>query len=822
MALIAGIAAQRWLACRATELWPALGSLLVLGVAALLLRQRRAAAAAGLAAMAVAGALRTAALPPHPAPELDAAPREVLVFSGCIVEPPEYSPDRLRFVLEIEPGTRAQVSWFPHSGQSPPALAYGQRVEFEGRARPVRNFQNPGSYDYARYLARRDVYWTVTVASRSPIRVLPGACGTAIGRVIERVRATVVGQSRRLFGRRPREAAMLEAMLIGSPAALEKTWVESWRRTGTYHALVVSGVQVTVLAAFFLFLLRLCLAPRALALTLTATAAWIYALLCGGDPPVLRAAAGFTLFVAAQLLYRRLRLMNLLAAVAIGFLLLDPGQLFEASFQLSFLAVAAIGALAVPLLEATSNPLAEALRKLDDPSRDPSLPPRVAHLRVELRLLAETLSLWAGISDRTAQTLLGWPLRAGIFFYELAVVSLAVQVGLALPMALYFHRLSLTGLSANLLIGPLASIAVPLGFAALLAGWKPLVWATERLVGLTAAIVEWHAAREPDWRIPDPPWWLAAAIVACLLWAAWAARSGHRIRAPAIALVVLLALLIAHPFPPQVARGRLELAMLDVGQAESIFLALPGGELMLVDAAGFPQTGAAPPRLDPGEDVVSPYLWRRGVRRLDVVVATHGHQDHIGGLPAILRNFRPRQLWFGTMPESRAWQQVRGLAARLGVEMAPLRARQTMRFGGATIEVLAPPAGYAPGDEPANEDSLVLALTYGRCRFLLTGDIERRAESELLSGGPVGRADVLKVAHHGGRTSTSEQWLDQVRPALALISVGFQNSFNLPHPALLERLAARRILTLRTDRHGLIAVECDGRYLRLDTVAWPP
>ncbi|MGB9605957.1 MAG: ComEC/Rec2 family competence protein, partial [Bryobacteraceae bacterium] len=195
---------------------------------------------------------------------------------------------------------------------------------------------------------------------------------------------------------------------------------------------------------------------------------------------------------------------------------------------------------------------------------------------------------------------------------------------------------------------------------------------------------------------------------------------------------------------------------------------------------------------------------------------------HIGGLPAILRNFRPRQLWFGTMPESRAWQQVRGLAARLGVEMAPLRARQTMRFGGATIEVLAPPAGYAPGDEPANEDSLVLALTYGRCRFLLTGDIERRAESELLSGGPVGRADVLKVAHHGGRTSTSEQWLDQVRPALALISVGFQNSFNLPHPALLERLAARRILTLRTDRHGLIAVECDGRYLRLDTVAWPP
>jgi competence protein ComEC len=205
---------------------------------------------------------------------------------------------------------------------------------------------------------------------------------------------------------------MMKAILIGDSSSLEKVWTEDFRRTGTFHALVISGVHVTVLAGVLLFLLRLCALPQIPALAITAVAAWVYALVSGMSAPVVRAAGGFTLFLIARFFFRRTRVLNLLAVIAIGYLLWDPDQLFDASFQLSFLSVAAIGALAAPLLEWRIAPLARGLEAINDLGIDPHLEPRVAQARVELRLVAETITAWVRLPKEWFATALaaGWRL----------------------------------------------------------------------------------------------------------------------------------------------------------------------------------------------------------------------------------------------------------------------------------------------------------------------------------------------------------------------------------------------------------------------------
>jgi ComEC/Rec2-related protein len=290
----------------------------------------------------------------------------------------------------------------------------------------------------------------------------------------------------RLYAGDSDATVMMQAILIGETAGLQRAWTEGFRRTGTFHALVISGVHVTVLAGVLLFLLRLCAFPELRALAATAAATWLYALVSGLSAPVVRAAGGFSLYLAARFLFRRTRVMNLLAAITIAYLLWDPYQLFDASFQLSFLSVAAIGALAAPLLE-----------------------PRV----------------------------------------------------LCQP-----------------------------------------------------------------WPAPTPP-------------------------------------------------GTLELTTIDVGQGDSHLLVFPGGKSMQVDGGGILQFGRVrKTNLDIGEDVVSPYLWTRGIRQLDVVVETHAHEDPIGGLPALPDNFRPKELWTG----ANASPSLSERTARLGVRVLDKRARDAL------------------------------------------------------------------------------------------------------------------------------------------------
>ncbi len=807
-AIAAGILAARYVSFRQTELLAAAGGFVLLAIVSHLRRSRALRAVCAALALFAAGALTAVLHAPGPPPYIDATARETVILGGCVVEPPAISGERERFILELEPHARAQVTLFTRPGEALPPLHYGQNIELDAKVRPPRNFGNPGAFDYQTWLSRQDIYWTAS-GSAATLRVLPGSCGSRFEKAVMDLRQAILRRTASLYQGDPYRTGMMQALLIGQNFQLQKVWTENFRSTGTFHTIVISGTHVAILAGFFLFLLRLCFLPESLALLLTSCAAWLYALVSGWHAPSVRAAAGLTLVLVAGYFYRRRRPLNLLAAIAIGFLLLDPGELFDASFQLTFLAVAFLGAFAVPLIQASSAPLARGLSGLADTARDLHIAPRVAQFRIEMRLLARTFHL-----PHAALTI---PLRIGFFFFEIAAVSAVIQLGLALPMVVYFHRLGLSGFSANAFVVPLMGLAVPVGFVAVLTGWHWVAGFAGLLLALSQRIVAWHAAIEPNWRIPTPPLWLGVALSAALIAAALARRRWWRIASIA-AVAAALVLLVWHPFPPQIQRGQFEMTAIDVGQGDSILLVFPDGRTLLLDGGGIPAfAGRAPAQLDTGEDVVAPYLWDRGFRSLDVIALSHAHDDHIGGLPAIAADFHPRELWTGAIPESPAWEKLRAAAARAGTHIVPLLAPAHFLFGGAQIEVLAPFPDYLPAAEPKNNDSLVLRITSGPHSFLLTGDAERQIELWMLAENEIRRTDVLKVAHHGSRTSSSDLFLDAVHPAFAIISVGYENSYGHPNREVIDRLEQRGAAVLRTDLDGLVTIRSDGHRLHVET-----
>ena len=750
------------------------------------------------------------------APGLSVPDNSSAIFSGCVTEPAISSHDRERFVVDFAPGARARVTLFARDQQQFPLLPYGTRVEFEGKVRRPRNYADPGSFDNVTFLARQKIYWTAS-ADASKVTVLPGRCGNSVMAVIFTVRSAALDQIERLYRGDAYTTGMMQAILIGETAKLDRIWTEDYRSTGTFHALVISGSHVALLAAVLLFLMRIVGMPDTIALLVTLIAAWLYAGITGWQAPVLRSAGGMTLYVIARSVYRGQRMLNTLAAVAMLFLIVEPAQLFDASFQLSFLAVAVIGGFVVPIIAATSGPMAAGLADLGDTKKDIRLAPRTAQFRVELRLLAETLELTLRIPRNIGCLILQAAARLFIYVYEIIVASLLIQIGLALPMAVYFHRLSVTGLTANAVIIPILTLVVPIGFAAIIAHSQVLASVCSLLLAVSRVVAGFHARWEPDWRIPAPPLWLGVLVATLLTLAAVRTLTGRTRLAAAGAMLVTLIILIVHPFPVRAEKGSFELSVLDVGQGDSLLGVFPSGELMLVDAGGIPTFGRGQKAgIDIGEEVVSPYLWSRSIHHLDVVAMTHAHEDHMGGMSAVLRNFHPSELWIGAAPESPEWNRIRQTANELHIRIKAQKRGGPFPFGGTYIEVLAPGPEYEPGSSPRNNDSLALRITYGQTSFLLTGDMEKQIEHELAALGLLHHDDVLKVGHHGSRTSSTAELLDAETPVFGLISVGFENSYGHPHPLVLSSLGDRHAGVFRTDQSGLITIISDGRHIRVE------
>lgn len=702
---------------------------------------------------------------------------EPVIIEGVVEKRPEAGDRGSRILLMAERVWRerqcATVAgrFLLHVGEGRVQLLSGDRVRFASPIRLPRNYGLPGEFDHVRHLAFMGVH--ATGFARTPEDVILLRSGVALRgqRFVDEI-ATRMGE---FIGRNvPREeGGVLRALLLGERGQIGAAREEEYARAGVNHILSISGFHVGIVAAF-LFHLLLTLAKgseslmlrvnmRRFALLLTLPAILFYLFLSGGAPATTRSVVMIAVYMYSLLLERESDPINSLTLAALVILALSPAALFDLSFQLSFLALWGIVVL-TPLF---------------------ALP-------------------FKGMRDGIIRKLL--------FFLA---VSAAATVSTLVPVAYYFHRTTATGLVANFLIVPLMGYgAVILGFLALPFVWPAPVIAKALLTLAALTVKASNLIVTVLARLPLLPSWNPTRLDLLLFHLFLVALTFIKGRkARMLCCTSLTALFVcAWLMRGGGDDGRLRVAFFSLGQGEATLVTFPDGKTMLVDGGGSLRADGP----DVGRRLLAPALWRLGVDRIDCMVLSHPHPDHLRGLIFVADNFSVGEFReTGLHADTADYAELKRVLARRRVPVRRIdAATEPFAVGVARIEPLAPSAAHAStlsaGDE-LNDDSLVFRLVYNGFSMLFTGDIGIAAEERLLARPGSLKCTVLKVPHHGSRYSSSLPFLRAASPEIALISAGYRNGFGLPHPQTIKRLEELGVRICRTDLDGTVQAVYTGK-----------
>ncbi|MBW2038029.1 MAG: DNA internalization-related competence protein ComEC/Rec2 [Deltaproteobacteria bacterium] len=793
LALIAGIWVGEWV--------PTSISLISLGVTLPLLlflcrQNKKIAKLLALASLLALGALLIhlrmyPTLVPHHILKIPEGKKVVL--TGTIYRPPQRKGEKIVIYLLVEriyEGNKCT----PSTGKvritiRDPALKlrYGYLVRLKAKLYHPRNFRNPGSFDYEGYLRRRGVLVTGYVRGGDQVQILSKKGGNPLLRRFDRWREEI--EAFLDENTLPPGRGLLKALLIGERGEIPKEVREAFIDAGAVHILAISGLHLGIIVTLIFLsaqgLLKLServllrYDTRKVAALATFPPLLCYILITGFPISTIRAGIVACCFLVAILLDRYRNPLNTLAFAAFLILLISPTSLWDPSFQLSFSSVLGIILLISPLY-----------RRLFP--QDP------------LTLLTRAKE---------------GRLKRGIALSLIA--SFAAIVVTSPVVAFHFHRLSTMGLVSNSIIIPLVGLGLlPLGLLCL--PFIPIFPSLGALLAKLAAELSHGGIRAMElisslpfasFYLPSPTAWEMVIFYSFIASLLWLKRSSFRRMAVALILFLVLFDLSYWGLKGYGQKG-LQVTFLDVGQGDCALVEFPRGKRMLIDGGGLYGD------FDVGEKVVAPFLWEKRILGVDYLVLTHPQPDHYKGLIFVAQHFRVQEFWHnGLLSPAPAYRQLLQVIKEKRIRMVRAEDGFSRSIGGVWVEVLHPPMGWMPGGPRkrgwVNNNSVVLKISFGDHSLLFTGDIEKEAEARLLKASKGLRAQLIKVPHHGSKTSSTYYFVKEVFPLYAVISLGFRNPFHFPSRRVVRRYKGFGCRVLRTDLDGAIMATSDGKRLEV-------
>ena len=734
-----------------------------------------------------------------------------LHIEGIVIDSPIIRPDKIVLVVQCIRLVE-ENSYRPVSGNIRLAISddfnfqYGDFIRFRTSLKKISSFHNPGGFDYERYMNLQGIYATGHVYNNSDMILLRQNTASGIRLKLETFRLYLKEIIYSNASTPQRE--IIEAMTIGNQNTIPVDVRNNFNKTGTSHILSISGLHIGMVAAstFFIILLILknseYLMLRFNIIKVASAASFlmvlIYSLIAGMGVTVIRSALMAIVFLCALFLNRQKDIFNALTLTALIILVITPDALFDISFQLSFVSVLSIIYI-------------------------------VPHFSNFFDLVLEGLPLWCQKTSR--------------HLYLSILVCVAATLGTMPLIVFYFNRVSAITIVANLIAVPLlGTIALVFCMACILcAFFSPVIAGffikiASLFTQISVSIIDYLASLSWSSFTFTKPTITEIVIFYLLIFVALRfidlhdvsrIKKGFLERYPLILKFILITLIVffiadaVYLWSKDKFSSDLRVTAIDVGQGTSTLVRFPGGKNMLIDGGGFPDSS-----FDMGKLVVAPFLYSERISKIDIVVLSHPHPDHLQGLLYITDNFDVQEIWTnGLSTDDEIFRQWEKIIKQKKIKVKYLSAQSpTTEISGVQINILWPlkPLKIDASKQfydTVNDESMVIKINYGRISFLMPADISASVERQLIASGKNLHSDVLFAPHHGSSRSSSSYFLSKVSCHWALISAGKNNSFHHPHPATLKRLTEANINILRTDQDGAITVATDGANISVNTYA---